>query len=67
MVVITLLLAATSPGGGWYCFAGWGGFGGDGSGISKCGDRNLLSIIHDHLFLSIASLNQYFSDPRRSM
>ena len=43
-------------------FCGLGGFGGDGSGISKCGDRNLLSIIHDHLFLSICCLELMFME-----
>ena len=56
----------------WLCrgggiFGGLGGVGGDGSGRSRWDDRNLLSIIHAHLFLFNASLNQYVRDPNWSM
>ena len=46
---------------------GLGGIGGVGSGRSRWGERSLLSIIQAHLFLSIASFNQYCRDPKRSM
>ena len=38
-----------------------------GSGMSRWGDRSLLSIIQDHFFSFVASLIQYFRDPKWSM
>ena len=74
LLLFRLLLGEGEEGGVDLSLGGWGEGGGGGgefafvgSGMSRCGVRSLLSIIHCHLFASRASSSQKCKEPSLTM